>query len=141
LGAAEQRLKEAHMSSKQETEIKTGIAQIFSDENAGGLCCTLESVDRAGNDVSIQVMQDSINIAPYPSAEEPLVALEKSGVLAELDDPELEVMEWAVNAYATVGIGEMDEDEVATLVDLVFVKLLACNDAAYEITATTEDLG
>lgn len=128
------------MALKQETEIRAAIARIFSDENEGGLCCTLKTVNSSGQDVSIQVMQDSINIAPYPFTEEPLVALESNGVIAELDDPELEVVEWDANAYATVGIGEMDQDDVAVLVDLVFVKLLTC-DAGYVVEATTEDLG
>jgi hypothetical protein len=30
---------------------------------------------------------------------------------------------------------------VAVLVDLTFVKLLACDDASYAITVSTEDLG
>ncbi len=43
------------MALKQETEIRAAIARIFSDENEGGLCCTLETVNSSGQDVSIQV--------------------------------------------------------------------------------------
>jgi hypothetical protein len=130
------------MSLRQEEEIRAAIARVFSNENEGGLCCTIETVNADGKDVSIQVMQDSINISPYLYADDPVTRLQLNGVLDELDDePEFETVDWDANAFATVGIGAMDMDDVAELVDLVFVKVLACDDAAYAVKATTEDLG
>lgn len=129
------------MALRQEEEIKAAITKIFSDENEGMLCCTLETENADGQDVSIQVMQDSINISPYPFSDDPVTRLETSGVLEDLDEPELETVDWDAHAFATVGIGDLEVDEVAELVDLVFVKLLSCDNAAYTIEATTEDLG
>jgi hypothetical protein len=129
------------MGLRQEQAIAAAIAPIFADDNGGGLCCTLDTVNLDGVDVSIQVMQDSINIAPYPYREEPLTRMALAGVLTELDDPVLEVVDWDANAFATVGTSSLDAREVAELVDLTFVKLLSCDDASYTISATTEDLG
>jgi len=129
------------MGLKQEEEIRIAIAGIFSEENEGGLCCTIETVNADGQDVSVQVMQDSINISPYPFTDDPVTRLQLSGVLEELEDPELETVDWDANAFATVGTGDLEDSQVAELVDLVFVKLLGCDSTTYDIKAETEDLG
>ena len=129
------------MGLQQQRAIAKAIKPIFDAENGGGLCCTLETVNDDGVDVSIQVMQDSINIAPYPYHEEPLTRMALNGVLRKLDDPVLEVVDWDANAFATVGTSALGAEEVAELVDLTFVKLLSCDDESYAINATTEDLG
>jgi hypothetical protein len=128
------------MPPKQEQEIRLAIADVFGEANEGLLCCTIETVNADGQDVSIQVMQDSINISPYPFAEDPVTRLQLGGVLEHLDDPELETVDWDANAFATVGTGELEPDQIAELVDLVFVKLLSC-DTDYTVKAATEDLG
>jgi len=129
------------MGQRQERAIGAAIVAIFSDRNSGGLCCTIETVNADGQDVAIQVMQDWINIAPYPFKEEPLSRLERNGVMRELGDPDLELVDWDTNIHAQVGTGALDAGQVAELVDLTFVKLLACDDASYAITASTEYLG
>ena len=129
------------MGQRQEKAIGAAIGAIFSERNGGGLCCTIETVNADGQDVAIQVMQHSINIAPYPFSEEPLSRLERNGVMPRLGDPELELVDWDTNIYAQVGTGALDARKVAELVDLTFVKLLSCDDASYAITASTEDLG
>jgi hypothetical protein len=129
------------MAEQQEQEIGEAIARVFSDDNEGGLCCTLETVNSQGQDVAIQVMQDAINISPYPFQEDPTIRLQTSGILERFSDGDIEVIEWNSERFATVGIDGLEIDDVADLVDQVFVKLLACDDRSYTINATTEDLG
>jgi hypothetical protein len=129
------------MSLRKEEEIRDAIAEVFGAENEGMLCCTLETVNADGQDVSIQVMQDSINIAPYPFTDDPLTRLQIAGVMEAFDDPEFETVDWDANAFATLGFGELEHEQVAELVDLVFVKVLSCVDGDYALKASTEDLG
>ncbi len=129
------------MGQRQERAIGMAILPVFSDRNRGWLCCTIETINRDGKDVAIQVLHDSINIAPYPFSEDPLSRMERDGVMIELGEPELELVDWDTNIYAQVGTAALDARKVAELVDLTFVKLLACDDASYSIWGATEDLG
>ena len=129
------------MGHRQERAIGAAIVPILSRRNRGRLCCTIETVNSEGKDVAIQVLQHSINIAPYPFSEEPLSRLERNGVMQELGDPDLSLVDWDTNIYAQVGTDALDAHKVAELVDLTFVKLLACDDANYAIRVSTEDLG
>ena len=129
------------MGLRQEKAIGAAIVPIFSARNRGWLCCTIETVNAQGQDVAIQVLLGSINIAPWPFSEEPLSRLERDGVTIELGDPELELVDWDTNVHAQVGTSALDARKIAELVDLTFVKLLECDDASYAITVSTEDLG
>jgi hypothetical protein len=128
------------MAQRQVEAIVAAIADIYGAPNESGmLCCTLEAVNSGGEDVSIQVMADSINISPYPFSEEPLTRLELSGAMEGLEDMELELVDWDANAFATVGTAGNEPADVARLVDETFTKVLGCAES-YEPTATTEDL-
>ena len=128
------------MGYRQERAIGAAIVPIFSGGNRGHLCCTIETINSEGKDVAIQVLQRSINIAPYPFSDDPLSRMERNGVMYELGDPELELLDWDTNIYAQVGIGALDARKIAELIDLTFVKLLACDDASYTVTISTENL-
>lgn len=129
------------MAQRQVEAIVAAIADIYGLPNESGmLCCTFEAVNAGGADVSIQVMADSINISPYPYSEEPLTRLELSGALEELEDMELELVDWDANAFATVGTAGNEPADVARLVDETFTKVLGC-DAGYEPKHSTEDFG
>ena len=130
------------MGHRQERAIGAAIVPLFSGRNRGSrLCCTIETINSEGKDVAIQVLQHSINIAPYPFSDDPLSRMERNGVMFELGDPELELVDWDTNIYAQVGTATLDARKVAELIDLTFVKLLACDDSSYAITISTEDLG
>ncbi len=129
------------MAEHQEREIGEAIARVFSDDNEGGLCCTLEAVNSEGQGVAVQVMQDAINISPYPFEENPTNRLQESGILEHIGESEIEVVEWNSSSFATLGIDGLDIQDVAGLVDKVFVKLLDCDDRSYAINANIEDLG
>jgi hypothetical protein len=129
------------MGQRQERAIGAAIVPILSGRRGGRMCCTIETVNSEGKDVAIQVLRNSINIAPYPFSEDPLSRMERNGVMQELGDPDLKLVDWDTNIYAQVGIDALDAREVAELVDLTFVKLLACDDSDYAITVSTEDLG
>lgn len=129
------------MSRVQVGAIATAIADIYGEKNEGGmLCCTLDVVNADGIDVSIQVMAESINLAPYPHTDEPLTRLQLSGALATLEDLELELVDWDANAFATVGTGGNSPQNIARLVDETFVKVMGCSPD-YTFRASTEDFG
>lgn len=128
------------MAEHQVGAIARAIADIYGARNGGGtLCCTLEAVNADGMDVSIQVTADSVNLAPYPHADEPLSRLELSGALEGIDDMPLELIDWDANAFATIGTLGNDPAEIARLIDRIFVKVLACTPT-YPFKASIEDL-
>jgi hypothetical protein len=129
------------MGRRQERAIGAALVPLFSGRSRRLLCCTIETVNSEGKDVAIQVLPHSIKISPYPFSDDPLSRMERNGVMHELGDPELELVDWDTNIYAQVGTGALDARKVAELIDLTFVKLLACDDASYAITISTEDLG
>lgn len=129
------------MERDQVGAIATAIADIYGEKNESGmLCCTLDVVNADGIDVSIQVMAESINLAPYPYADEPLTRLQLSGALETLEDLELELVDWDANAFATVGTSGNSPENIAHLVDETFVKVMGCSPD-YTLRASTEDLG
>ena len=130
------------MAQSPRDAIAQAIDEVMTadDDDAEGLCCTIEATNARGESVTIQVMQDSLNISPYGFADEPLGQLAVSGATEGLD-AELELVDWNPGVYATLGIDGLEPGQVAQLVDQVFVHLLACDEANYQITAATEDLG
>jgi hypothetical protein len=129
------------MGQHQQIAIAEAIADLMtSGEKGETLCCTLDTHDGEGNEVSVQVMQDSINISPYAYSDDPLERLETCGALEDLEDLDLDLVDWEAGTYATIGIEELELVDVAQLVDKVFIKLLGC-DENYSPSASTEDLG
>ena len=80
------------MAEQQEREIGEAIARVFSEDNRGGLCCTLETVNSEGQEVAVQIMHDAINIALYPFEEDPSSRLQESGILEQFAGPGVEVL-------------------------------------------------
>ncbi|MGE5148986.1 MAG: hypothetical protein ACM3II_02600 [Rhodospirillaceae bacterium] len=130
------------MAQTQRDAIAEAIDEVMTadGDDAEGLCCTIEATNARGESVTIQVMQESLNISPYGFTEEPLGQLEASGATEGLE-AELELVDWNPGVYATLGINGLEARQVARLVDQVFVNLLGCDEANYQITAATEDLG
>lgn len=129
------------MRRDQVGAIATAIADIYGEKNESGmLCCTLDVVNADGIDVSIQVMAETINLAPYPHADEPLARLQLSGALETLEDLELELVDWDANAFATVGTSGNSPQDIARLVDETFIKVMGCSPD-YTFRVSTEDFG
>jgi hypothetical protein len=129
------------MGQHQQIAIAEAIADLMtSGEKGATLCCTLDTPDSEGNEVSVQVMQDTINITPYAYSNDPLERLETCGALEDLEDLDLDLVDWEAGTYATIGIEELELVEVAQLVDKIFIKLLRCSED-YSPSASTEDLG
>lgn len=129
------------MSHGQAEAIAAAIEDIYSVKNEGGmLCCTLDAVNADGLDVSIQVMAETINLAPYPYADDPLSRLELSGALEALHDLDLVLVDWDANAFATVGTSGNRPEAIAQLVDETFLKVMGCAPG-YSFRVSTEDLG
>jgi hypothetical protein len=129
------------MGQKQRDAIAEAIEEVMADDDEdSGLCCTIEATNAQGEPVSVQVMQGSLNITPYAHNDEPLARLQACGATEGLD-ADLEVLDWDAGVFATVGIDGLDDEAVTQLIDQIFVHLLGCDDANYQITASTEDLG
>lgn len=128
------------MPERQMQAISQALADIYGEKNEGGLlCCTLEAVNADGMDVSIQVMAETINLAPYPFAEDPLTRLELSGAIETLEHVTLDLVDWDANAFATVGTSGNDPVDIARLIDRTFVRVLGCAPD-YTLRVSTEDL-
>ena len=131
------------MGERQAKIIETDIAEIFDEDSEGeNLCCTIEAGTAGGEDVTVQVTSDSLTISPYLFSDDPLSRLEENGVLAGMSF-ELDVVDWEANVYAIVGIEGiegMEADDVARLIDRIFVKLLGCDDDSYAPIGSTEEL-
>jgi len=129
------------LGQHQQIAIAEAIADLMAaGEKGATLCCTLDTHDSEGNEVAVQVMQDTINIAPYAYSDDPLERLETCGALEDLEDLDLELVDWEAGTYATIGIVDVELVDVVQLIDKVFVKLLGC-DSNYSPSASTEDLG
>jgi hypothetical protein len=129
------------LGQHQQIAIAEAIADLMAaGEKGATLCCTLDTHDSEGNEVAVQVMQDSINIAPYAYSDDPLERLETCRALEDLEDLDLELVDWEAGTYATIGIVDVELVDVVQLIDKVFVKLLGC-DSNYSPSASTEDLG
>lgn len=130
------------MAQRQREAIAAAISEVMASGGEDStLCCTIEARNAEGDDVSIQVMQDSINISPYAHDDDPLERLESCGATDDLEDDKLDVLEWEPGTYATIGVEGLAVADVAQLVDQVFTRLLGCDDESYGPAATTEDLG
>jgi hypothetical protein len=106
------------MGQKQRDAIAEAVDEVMTDDDDdSGLCFT-----------------------PYVHSDEPLARLQACGATKGLD-ADLELLDWGAGVFATVGIDELDDADVAQLIDQVFVRLLGCDDASYQISASTEDLG
>jgi hypothetical protein len=133
---------EARLAQQQSIAIAAAISGLMTAGEAGAsLCCTIEARNAEGEDVSIQVMQDSVNITPYDDDSDPLERLDECGATDGLDAANLEVVDWEAGKYAAIGIEGLGVADVARLVDQVFTRLLGCDDASNAPSATTEDLG
>jgi hypothetical protein len=130
------------MGQRQQEAIATAITELMTSGESGEmLCCTLEAQSASGEAVAIQVMQDSVNITPYPHDDDPLNRLEQCGATEGVDNVDLELVDWEAGKFATIGIDELEVADVARLVDQIFTRLLGCNDSTYFPTANVEDLG
>ena len=130
------------MGQRQQEAIATAITELMTSGESGEmLCCTLEAQNAAGEDVAIQVMQDSVNITPYAHGDDPLDRLEQCGATEGVDDISLELVDWEAGKFATIGIDDLEVADVARLVDQIFTRLLGCNESTYIPAATVEDLG
>jgi hypothetical protein len=128
------------MGEHQQIAIAEAIADLMtSGEKGATLCCTLDTHDGEGNEVSVQVTQESINITPYAYSDDPLERLETCGALEDLEDLDLDLVDWEAGVYATIGIADLELVEVAQLVDKIFLKLLGC-DENYSPSPSTEDV-
>jgi len=128
------------MGQSQRDAIAEAIDEVMTADDDGdeSLCCTIEATNAQGESVTIQVMQDSLNISPYAHEDDPLARLVASGAT---DGLELELVDWNPGVYATIGIDGLEAEDVAQLVDQVFVCVLNCDEVNYRVTASTEDLG
>ncbi|MBA3766310.1 MAG: hypothetical protein H0W99_04845 [Acidobacteria bacterium] len=95
-----------------------------------------EAMTLSGSEVWIQVMPGTINMA-YPFTEEPLELLHRQGIRSPSD---IYLVEWAAGEYATFGFGDISPREHAFFVDQLFVKILGCDDASYQLKTSIEQL-
>ena len=128
------------MGANRIAEMEPCVSEVYkgisSEDDPPTLCCTLEAITLLGSEVWVQVMAGTVNMA-YPSAEEPLELLRRQGVRSP---PDIYLVEWAASEYATFGFGHLAARDHAFFVDQLFVKILGCDDASYELRIKVESL-
>lgn len=128
------------MGARQIAEMLPGVSEVYkginSPDDPPTACCTLEALTPSGSEVWIQVMPGTVNMA-YPLTEEPLELLGRQGIHGPAD---MYLVEWKAGEYATFGFDDIAPREHATFVDQLFVKVLGCDDEAYEVKASIEPL-
>ncbi len=128
------------MGANQIAEMEPSLSQVYqgisSPDDSPTSCCTLEAMTLSGSEVWIQVMPGTINMA-YPFTEEPLELLHRQGIRSPSD---IYLVEWAAGEYATFGFGDISPREHAFFVDQLFVKILGCDDASYQLKTSIEQL-
>ena len=128
------------MGANQIAEMEPSLSEvyrgIFSEDDPPTSCCTLEAKTPSGSEIWVQVMPGTVNMA-YPSAEEPLELLRRQSVRGPSD---IYLVEWAAGEYATFGFGNISARDHAVFVDQLFVKILGCDDASYELRVKIEPL-
>lgn len=128
------------MGANQIAEMEPSLTEVYKDisgpDDPPTSCCTLEAQTLSGSEVWIQVMPGTVNMA-YPFAEEPLGLLRRQGVRGPAG---LYLVEWEPGVYATFGFGEITPRDHAHFVDQLFVSVLGCDDAGYELKTSIEPL-
>lgn len=122
--------------SAMEPSINEVYKEISSPDDPPTLCCTLETITLLGSQVWIQAMPGTVNMA-YPFTEEPFDVLQRQGVRSPSD---IYLVDWAAGEYATFGFGDIAARDHAFFVDQLFVKVLGCDDAGYQLKISIEPL-
>ena len=126
----------AHQIAQMEPSVSEVYKGISSLDDPPSVCCTLEAMTLSGAKVWIQVLPGTVNMA-YPFTEEPLDLLLRQGIRSPSD---IYLVEWAAGEYATFGFGDISARDHAFFVDQLFVKVLGCDDASYEVRTLIEPL-
>lgn len=128
------------MGANQIAEMEPSLSEVYkgmsSPDDPPTSCCTLEAMTLLGSAVWIQVMPGTVNMA-YPFTEEPLDLVRRQGVRSPSD---IYLVEWAAGEYATFGFGDISPRDHASFVDQLFVKVLGCDDANYQLKTSIEQL-
>ena len=128
------------MGANQIAEMEASLSEVYkgisSPDDPPTSCCTLEAMTLLGSEVWIQVMPGTVNMA-YPFTEEPFDLLRRQGVRSPSD---IYLVEWAAGEYATFGFGDISPRDHASFVDQLFVKVLGCDDASYQLKTSIEQL-
>ena len=107
---------------------------ISSPDDPPTSCCTLEATTSSNTTVWIQAMPGTVNMA-YPFTDEPLELMRSRGVRSP---PDLYLVEWVAEEYATFGFNDVSARDHASFIDQLFVKLLGCDDQTYSLKTSIE---
>lgn len=128
------------MGAAQVATIERAVAEackkVHAEHGQPALCATLTARNGAGAEVWIQVMAGTVNM-DYPFPDEPVARLQRVNAFGPLK-PSL--IGWEAGTYATWDTAGIATRDVAFLVDRLFAKVLACDDATYEPKVTMEEL-
>jgi hypothetical protein len=128
------------MGAKQIAEMERSLSEVYrginSPDDPPTACCTLEAKTLSGSEVWIQALPGTVNMQ-YPLTEEPLEMLLRQGIRSP---PDIYLVEWAAGEYATFGFRDISARDHACFVDQLFVRVLGCDDAGYEMSIRIEPL-
>jgi hypothetical protein len=132
--------KETSLSTTQIAAMEPSISEVYKGisgpDDPPTSCCTLEAMTLLGSQVWIQAMPGTVNMV-YPFTEEPFDLLHRRGVRSPSD---IYLVEWSAGEYATFGFGDTSARDHAFFLDQLFVKVLGCDDASYQLKTSIEPL-
>ena len=128
------------MGDKQIAAMEPSVAEVYvgitSADQPPTKCCNLNSKSLEGSEVWMQIMPGTVNMS-YPFTGDPLELLRNQCV----DTPSsLYLIEWNANEFAQVGFDNISPHDHACLADELFVRVLGCEDAAYELEISIEEM-
>lgn len=120
------------MGADQIAAIRPAIVELEEAPAAEDWCATFEV---PGTGLWVQVVLGTLNFS-YPYADNPGARLRDLGFAA----PGLEPTGWQPGKYATFSHAPLPSQDLAKLVDRLFVELLGCDHQSYEIDVSLERL-
>lgn len=129
------------MGARQRTEIERTADDVGActggPEAEPTRCCTLLTQDSVGEATWIQLLVGTVNMK-YRFSDDPLERLRIASVRLPLGT---ELLEWEATSFATFTIETRSTAELAYFVDRLFVDVLGCDDADYDVRAMIEEIG
>jgi hypothetical protein len=126
----------ANQILKMEPSLREIYKGISGPDDPPAFCGTMEAINLSGTKVWVQAMPGTVNMA-YLSTDEPLEYLRAQAVRCPFD---IYLVDWAAGEYATFGFDNLSPRDHATFVDQLFVKVLKCDDATYDVSILIEPL-
>jgi hypothetical protein len=123
------------MGDRQRAAIEPPARDVLGRPTAGDTICSFSAINRADEEVWVQLIDGGSLNTLYPFDDEPMRRLGPLGVFGTF---KVTLIEWEAGNFATFDIQGIASWDVAFVIDQLFVKLLQCDDAGYQPASSFE---